>query len=467
MAAAWRMEHGENGRWSVLYVLTTISILTLNLLGTSIARADQGLSITAATPEYTKRLWRVQDGLSEGTVQALAQGQEGYLWVGTTGGLARFDGSKFSVLREDVPKTQEGAQSRFLIPSEGSLPKTLQTASVFCILPGHDGSLWLGSEGSGLLHYVQGRIQAYGSPQGLTDGFVRSLLEDDTGRLWIGTDNGLFQKDGSRPGRIRRVDVLSSMRPLAVHAIAEDNEHRVWVGGSQLVVIDHGTVRSEKLPGAYSQNRVKSILQTTDGAVWVGTVGGLNRLEHRNFVPVAGINGTVRVLRETADRTLWIGTIGHGLWTWRDGRLQRIDADGLLPSKTVLSISEDRSRQVWIGTQAGMVCLSRTPVHVLALPGGSESDFGTISRDGDNGLWVVSSTVFEVRNGIAHPYSFPQLGTTPVRNVFRDRAGQFWVGTDGSGAFHLTPRGAVHYSAPKELPNNFVRAFLEGRDGDI
>ncbi len=404
----------------------------------------------APSVQYTRRLWRVQDGLPEDTVQALAQTRDGFLWVGTTGGLARFDGSRFTIFGEN---TTPGFQAN----------------SIFCILAARDGSLWLGSEGSGLLHETHGSVHTYGAAQGLTDGFVRSVLQDDTGMLWIGTDNGLFQLDTRHLEKpiIRRVDTGNTMRPIAVHFITEDRQHRIWVGGSRLVVIRDGRVQNNRLPGLYSQNRVKSILQTADGTIWVGTVGGLDRLVGAKFVAVPGITGTVRVLRQTDDGTLWIGTIGHGLWTYRSGSLAHIVTPGLLPSKTILSIYEDRSRQVWVGTQDGLVRLSRTPVRVLPLPGNSDADFGTISPDGPGRVWVVSSGLFRVTNGAARRYALPMLGSTPVRNVLRDREGGLWIGTDGSGAYHITARGIMHYSAPQQLTNNFVRVFLEGPQGDM
>ena len=199
----------------------------------------------------------------------------------------------------------------------------------------------------------------------------------------------------------------------------------------------------------------------------MGTVGGLDRLAGSRFAPVAQIAGTVRTLRETDDGTLWIGTIGHGLWTYRSGRLVHVSPPELLPSKTVLSIYEDRSEQVWMGTQDGLVRLSSTPVRVLPLPSEADSDFGTISPDRPDKVWVVSSGLFRVSGGVVQRYALPLPGSTPVRNVFRDREDGLWVGTDGSGAFHLTAHGTTHYSAPRELTNNFVRAFLKGRRGDL
>lgn len=405
---------------------------------------------TTLQPQYTRRTWHIQDGLPEETVQAIQQSRDGYLWIGTTDGLVRFDGNHFA---------------HFLQPQHR---EALTDDSTFCILIAHDGSLWLGTEGEGLLHFQNGTFHSYTAAQGITDGFVRSIAEDSRDRIWVGTDNGLFRVVR---GKVEAVD-RAPFTPMAVHAIFEDREGRVWVGGSKLLVFNPAgggpeSIRQYKLPGAFSQNRVKSIYQTGDGTMWVGTVGGLDRLVGSRFHAIAEIAGTVRTLRQTTDGTLWIGTIGHGLFTYKNGVFVRMNGKDLLPSKTVLSIFEDSEQQVWIGTQDGLVRLSKTPVSVTPLPGGSDPDYETISHDPDGTIWTVASSVYAIRNGVARPYRFAGMPDVPVRNVFRDRSGTLWIGTDGSGAYRLTAAGAVHYSAPRLLVNNFVRAFLQARDGTM
>ncbi|WP_158790726.1 sensor histidine kinase [Granulicella sp. L60] len=396
-----------------------------------------------AQPQYTRRVWKVQDGLPEDTVQGLAQTSDGYLWIGTTGGLTRFDGTRFVLYGLNAPH------------SPG-------VNSVFCLEPSRDGGLWIGTEGGGLLHLLKGQVRSYGAAEGLTDGFVRSVLEDRHGVVWVGTDNGLFQVKG---GKVERVEMAEGIGPLAVHVISEDRESRIWVGGSRLLSITDGRQLFYGLPGSYSSNRVKTVLQTKDGTVWVGTVSGLERLVGQKFERVPEVAGTVRTMKQTSDGTLWIGTIGNGLWTYKDGVFSRLQS--LLPGNTVLKIFEDDSRQVWLGLQDGLVRLSRTPVREVPLPGGSDADFETISGNGDSSLWVVASAVYTIRDGVARPYRFNELPNVMVRNVFRDRGGDLWVGTDGSGVYRITTRGVIHYSAPHELTNNFIRAFLESRRGEM
>src|SRR5271170_3066835 len=284
------------------------------MLGLMPARAMQNSNATQ--PQYTRTVWKVQDGLPEDTVQALAETSDGYLWIGTTGGLTRFDGTRFVLYGLSEP------------PSTG-------VNSVFCLEPSRDGGLWIGTEGGGLLHLLKGQVRSYGAAEGLTDSFVRSVLEDRRGVVWVGTDNGLFQV---KDDKIQRVEMPAGMGPLAVHAISEDRQNRIWIGGSRLLSITDGRQLFYGLPGRYSSNRVKTVLETKDGTVWVGTVSGLERLVGQKFERVPEIVGTVRTLKQTSDGTLWIGTIGNGLWTYKDGVFLRLKT--LLPDNTVLKIFE-------------------------------------------------------------------------------------------------------------------------------
>src|SRR5580700_8726562 len=291
-----------------LVVLRPLVLLQLVLL---LIISSQALAAPAAAPplfSYTQRLWQLQDGLPEQVVQAFAQTADRYLWIGTTGGLVRFDGERFLTFdRENTPAFSDN--------------------NVFCLTVARDNTLWIGMEGGGLIRYRGGAFQSFSSKDGLTNAFVRVVYEDSQGRIWVGTDNGLFQFSANR---LQRVDNTGSIPAIAVHAIQLDRRGELWVGGSKFLRITHA-IQGDRaveyhLGGEASQNRVKSIMGTQDGTVWVGTVSGLQKMAPRgvSFTPVQEVKGTVRVMHEMSDGTLWIGTIGHGLLTYRDHRFSRI-----------------------------------------------------------------------------------------------------------------------------------------------
>jgi signal transduction histidine kinase/streptogramin lyase len=172
-------------------------------------------------------------------------------------------------------------------------------------------------------------------------------------------------------------------------------------------------------------------------------------------------------LRETPSGELWAGSIGGGIFRIRGNRVTRLKAPSPLISNTVLSIFADSDRDLWLGTQAGMMRLSRTPVRVLALSEVADSDFGTVALDTDGSLWAASNQLVHVQGGHAAPVRFPELGDVRVRNVLRSYDGSLWVGTDGGGAYHLLSPGVQHFTTQNGLVNNFVRVFLESKDGTL
>jgi ligand-binding sensor domain-containing protein/two-component sensor histidine kinase len=405
------------------------------------------LASFAQATHFTSTIWRSQDGLPENIVQALLQDSEGYLWVGTTGGLTRFDGARFSPV------------------NDGTTP-TLSVNSFFCLLLSGDGSIWAGTEGGGLLHFAaSGDVRTYAAPDGLTDAFVRSLFEDSRGRLWVGTDNGLFLKEGEH---LVRVDQPGAHGALDVHAISEDNEHHIVAGGSHLISLGAGQDREIPLPGVYSQNKVVGILEASDGTLWVGTASGLLHQVHGKFVRFPELSCTVQILRQTSDGTIWIGTVGKGLWAYRDGILRPIGDTGVLPIATVLNIFEDTDHRIWIGTQNGLVRLEKTQISLVSLPG-SGTEYGTVGGAPNGDIWMVVQKAFRVSGGVPVRLNFPGLGDTPIRTLYRAKDGSNWIGTGGRGAYHLDHGILTHYSKSSAQPitSNFIRGFLETGHGEM
>jgi len=393
---------------------------------------------------YARRVWHTEDGLPEETVQAFAQTPDHFLWIGTAGGLVRFDGAQFVVFnRENTPAIHEN--------------------SIFSLAAAHDGSLWIGTEGGGLLRYRSGVFRSWSPKQGLTNGYVRAVIEDAQHDIWVGTDDGLFRVRGEV---VSRMDGRNGLPLISVHAIHEDRDRTLWVGGYHFFSIRDGKATEFSLPGGLSDN-VKSILQTRDGTLWVGTVSGLQRMPAGRpsaFTSVKEIHATVRSLREGPDGTLWIGSIGEGMTRYHDGAFTTFTAPGTLPSNTVISSFEDTEQNVWVGTQAGLLRLSRTAVRTLSLPDAADPDFGTIYEDRDGALWLAGTHLYRFRGASALLYRFPApLAGVRVRNVFRDRSGVLWIGTEGHGVFRLVN------GRPQALPNvqPYTRVFAEDRDGSI
>ncbi|MGC9198562.1 MAG: sensor histidine kinase [Acidobacteriaceae bacterium] len=402
---------------------------------------------TAEFRGYTSKLWSAQDGLVDQNVQAFALTPHGRLWIGTRSGLLSFDGATFTSYGQSAASSALGR-------------------GVNCLLAEKDGSLWIGTEGGGLLHLQNSKFQSYAVAGRPANEFVRTVFQDREGTIWVGADQGLFRVTGRA---LKRVDGVGGAPAIFVRAIAEDRSGNVWVGGNKLLEFTHGLyVREVSKPAGISQDLVYSLLTTRDGTLWVGALSGLYQISSRDRPRrFQGISVPVTVMMENSHGDLWVGTAGHGITLIRRGAVLRVGY-GSLPSRTVTAVLEDREGDIWIGTRAGMLQLTRTPVRLVPIPGGMDSEFETLYRDLDGSIWMTASShLFHIRNGVATVWRFQGMPHLRVRTLLRDRQGNLWIGTEGQGLLCIGQHGSRRYTVPMGVINGFIRVILQGRDGSI
>lgn len=404
--------------------------------------------------EYDRRIWQTQDGLPEDTIQAIAETQDGYLWVGTREGLARFDGVRFTVFdRSNTPAFRDD--------------------SVLSLYAAKDHALWIGTEGGGIIRYQHRTFRAFSAPQGLTDGFVRAIYQDHDGRLLAGTDHGLFRLQGNR---FARLDGRGGIPALSVHAITEDSQGRLWVGGSGLYEITRGTAKQIVLDSSAASNQIKSILAAKDGSVWVGTYAGLYRLRNGAILHTAFDRDIEANICQDRQGNVWLGWVGDGLSRYHDGEWATYRAPEILPNNTVLSIFEDSSQDLWVGTENGLLRVSDTGVSVLenkdgvALGNSSTiyENVSTIYAAPGGSLWIANGNLYRIQGWRLIPFALPAAArTVKVRTVFKDRQGTLWLGTGGQGVVAIRGGVAARYTTRQGLVNDFIRAFCADGSGKL
>lgn len=395
----------------------------------------------------SRRLWEAEDGLPDQTINALAQTPDGSLWIGTEGGLVRFDGIQFSSY--DRESVRDGINR-----------------GVNALFVARDGVLWIGTEGSGVIRYFNRHFERCRTIDRQGGIFVRTIYQDRWGTIWVGADQGLYRLNGNT---LDRIDNTPQVPTMFVRYIVEDSKGNLWVGGTRLLEFSgNKLLRDYPLPNGPARSVVMAIRFDRDRTMWLGMRSGLYQLrKNGHFVRVFDFLAPINLITQDTNGTIWIGTDGQGLYYVRGSRLFQV-ASSMLPSKTVQAELEDHDGNLWIGTKTGLLRLSPTPVSIIPLPGRVDSEFATLYIERDQSIWVAASThLFYIRSGVVHPYKFPDLPDIRVRTLLRSRNGDLWLGTDGTGLIHLA-HGAVHrYSSEHGLSNNFVRAILESHDGTI
>ncbi len=130
-------------------------------------------ALDANQDQYSHQVWQVEDGLPQNQIESILQTRDGYLWLTTREGLARFDGVRFVVFNRE---TTPGIESNIF----------------YSLYEDDEGTLWIGAE-DGLIRFKDGRFVTYTTKEGLYSEGIYQILEDGRGHLWFGSNRGIFQ----------------------------------------------------------------------------------------------------------------------------------------------------------------------------------------------------------------------------------------------------------------------------------
>jgi signal transduction histidine kinase/ligand-binding sensor domain-containing protein len=359
--------------------------------------------------------WQTAQGLPQDSVLAIAQTPDGYLWLGTEEGLARFDGVHFTVFNKHTP---------------GLLNNTIN-----CLLVDREGDLWIGTDGGGLSRFRHGKFTAYTSRDGLPNDSVMALYEDKTGTLWIGTDGGGLARFAN--GRFKIFTKADGLPDNTVCSLSGDGHGTIWIGThSGIGKISHGVLQRPHI-GVLKSAYVRAVYAEGRGVLWAGTSNGLWRIaagSTREFTTADGLtSNTIFDLYEDSEGTLWIGTGAGGLDRYARGRFTSFAASDGLKGKDVWSILEDREGTLWIGTtNGGLNCLKAASFEMLTQKDGLASNVTLgIFQDREGAFWIGSDqgltrwqngrpTVYTTKDGLPDNLAF---------TITQDHSGALWVGT--------------------------------------
>jgi signal transduction histidine kinase/ligand-binding sensor domain-containing protein/DNA-binding response OmpR family regulator len=391
--------------------------LLASLLATLILPAAQGqasLNPAKAITQYTQEVWRTEQGLPQNTVPAIVQTRDGYLWLGTELGLARFDGVRFTVF------------------DEASTPE-IKSNIVVALVEDHQRRLWIGTQGGGLTCLQDGKFTTYTTANGLSNDSVLSLYEDRQGNLWIGTDGGGL--DRFKDGRFTVYKTKTGLVNDAVFSITEDAQGSLWIGThAGLARLKDGVFTSYTTKDGLKNGYVKSVHEDRQGRLWVATNGGgLSQLNGNRFTTYTTKDGLssaeVWTLYEDSQGSLWIGT-GSGLDRFKDGRFEAYTSKEGLSNDAVWSIFEDREGSLWVGTGSG----------------------------GLNRLQDGEFTTFSSQEGLSSDVVLP---------VYEGPDGSLWIGTAGAGLNRIKDGKITTYTSKNGLSNDFVFSIAGDGDGSL
>ena len=419
--------------------------------------AEPAPPIASGTGDYLIQNWQSDEGLPRNTINCLAQDHQGYLWLGTPQGLARFDGVRFVAL-------------------EGETSPVMARGSVQKIVADNSGRLWIATRRSGLFCYADGHISSIASSNLPARVAVDSVAQDRAGRIWVTRGDGTVGclQDGqftptAQLGRIARGQMLFNLtadtdgnlwfarqdtygqlvngQPTnwtthadSVITLASSREGGLWVStGYDLRRLHPGKAPAESIVTTFSAGPygLSALYEDREGTLWIGMANqGLFFLTNGSLQKVSGVEHTVDAIWEDREGDLWAGTDGAGLFKIRPRVFRVTGKREGFPVEAVVSVSDD-----WVAP--------RGPGLARLLPGGDVEMIGrfknygvsAVVEDGAGGVWagtMAGRLIHQSTNGEPYTVKLWQSASGPqVRALYRDGVGRLWVGGFPSGLFRL------------------------------
>jgi len=408
--------------------------------------AAAGDTPEARVPNYFMRNWRAEQGLPDNAVTAVLQTRDGYLWLGTYGGLARFDGVRFTVFTS----AQDAG---------------LQSDRITSLDEDADGALWIGHERGDLTCYRNGRFE----PQDARERGVRRKISasgtDAAGDVWMLNEEGTLV-------RVRDGAMCALPNSDGVVQMARDRQGRLWIAsGGRLGVLEHGQLRTND-PAIYG-SYVLGLCSARDGGIWVVSNGDIRKWNGGTVTADLGTNPcsvVVATMVETRAGALAMGTSSDGLYLmYTNGALLHFNHENGFPNDWIRCVVEDREGTLWVGAgSTGVIALRPGKVKTLDAPDhwrGRVILSTTVARDGT--IWVGSegAGLYAYRNGEWKVFgSSSGLSNLYIWSVSQDLRGRIWAATWGGGIF-VEQDG--HFVRPPGLENVTVpmAATLQAADG--
>ena len=405
------------------------------------------------------RTWQTAtaEGLPSDSITAIIQTADGFIWVGTGAGLARFDGVKFT---------------RVFFPQSSSAGGV----SVTALCEGKDGHLWVGTQKEGLFELAGGHVSQFTKARGLLDDNVTSMAADTNGQIWVGTRSGLNVSTGKSFKSLTTRDGLPDEFISGVHVARSGT---VWITTrSGMCQFIDGRLkpyplevpgRSPEHLGAYVDRR---------GNVWAyGDTYLINVTENRRFNYFRGSEASsVRLwsLCERRDGRLWLGTSGPGLYCFDNtNSFQPVILGDPRWTHDVRAVFEDREGNLWLGTSGGGLVQLRThPVRVLGVSQGLPANPATSLALDPSGRIVVGlqhGGLFAADNGRFERFANSGAVDIPdfISSVCVGSDGVAWAGTLGSGLYAVRNGRVVQFTTASGLSDNLILSVCADTNGAV
>ena len=401
--------------------------------------------------DWSQRVWQMDDGLPSANVTAIAQTHDGYLWLATQTGLARFDGAQFDMVPVPLGRARpfiltmlcDHAENFWVAERENggiivrfgrgparmfTMADGLPDALALQMIETPDHAVWI-TYGDGSVFRItpDDKVTRITAANGLNDDGTCSLTLDARGDLWYskGTQYGFWNTN-----HFEKTGTLSEHNALILGA----RNGGLWLCTTSQVLQISSNAAPMALAGFQGDSerlRPSVLFEDFNGHLWIGTSSdGLFQLQHTNLFKLETSQNRIRTVFRDREGSIWVGTDGGGLDRLFPKAVELHGRDEGLPFETVRSLAEARNGDLWVVTQDG--ALTRFP----------------------GGNWAAAESIPNWPGGIAH-------------SVVMDKQGAMWLGTYRRGLVRWQDGNFSRIAQQAGLANITIRSLMVDHRGDL
>lgn len=365
---------------------------------------------------YNFEYYGLEEGLSHSGANSILQDKRGHLWIGTDGGIFKFDGSEFTDFSE-----KEGIAGNETID----------------LSEDQEGNIWMISLRKGITKYNGRNFMKYTQKDTLSEeNYYRVIFTDSKNRVWIGSDAGLlvFQNGAISPYLTENKKKFID----PVYEIIEDSKGNIWIGTDNGITVIQGnkTIHLSTKNGLPS-NYISAIVEDPSGNYWIGTD-----------------NGVVKLLA---------GSLSNEVIELEANLLKGIDT-------SVHDLLIDEEKNIWVATQLnGIYIISSTSeiTHLTSDNGLSSNLITSLFIDNTGNIWVASDGIVKIsKNAFTSYPKIKGLNDPTIYCITEDLEGNIWLGTD-KGIYKYDGINITQYTTADGLAGNLIEASITDLKGDL